>query len=85
MSVKARAVRFLAPRSVAVEDVHLDEPTGDELLVRTVYSGISAGTELLAYRGELDAATPLDETLGAVRGWFQLPVRVRIQRGRPNP
>ncbi|GAB7039496.1 MULTISPECIES: zinc-dependent alcohol dehydrogenase [Catenuloplanes] len=73
MSVKARAVRFLAPRSVAVENVHLDDPTGDELLVRTVYSGISAGTELLAYRGELDAATPLDETLGAFEGGFNYP------------
>ncbi|MDR7276655.1 zinc-dependent alcohol dehydrogenase [Catenuloplanes atrovinosus] len=71
--MKARAVRFLAPRSVAVEDVHLDDPTGDELLVRTVYSGISAGTELLAYRGELDAETPLDETLAAFEGGFHYP------------
>ncbi len=71
--MKARAVRFLAPRAVAVEDVSVDEPTGNELLVRTVYSGISAGTELLAYRGELDAATPLDETLGAFEGGFHYP------------
>ncbi|MFI5841654.1 zinc-binding alcohol dehydrogenase [Catenuloplanes sp. NPDC051500] len=71
--MRARAVRFLAPRSVAVEEVPISEPNHDELLVRTVYSGISAGTELLAYRGELDADTPLDETLGAFDGGFHYP------------
>ncbi len=71
--MNARAVRFLAPRSVAVEEVDVADPKTDELLVRTVYSGISAGTELLAYRGELDAGTPLDETLGAFEGGFHYP------------
>ena len=41
--------------------------------VRTLYSGISAGTELLAYRGELDPSLPLDETLGALQGTFAYP------------
>jgi threonine dehydrogenase-like Zn-dependent dehydrogenase len=71
--MRARAVRFLAPRSVAVEEVPIAEPNDGELLVRTVYSGISAGTELLAYRGELDADTPLDETLDAFEGGFHYP------------
>ena len=41
--------------------------------VRTLYSGISAGTELLAYRGQLDPALPLDESLGALQGTFEYP------------
>jgi 2-desacetyl-2-hydroxyethyl bacteriochlorophyllide A dehydrogenase len=44
-------------------------------MVRTVYSGISAGTEMLAYRGELDANTILDESLAGLSGTFEYPFR----------
>ena len=43
------------------------------MLVRTYYSGISAGTELLAFRGELDPELPVDETIGALGGTFRYP------------
>src|SRR5438309_468942 len=52
-AVKARAVEFAAPRSVRVIDLDVpDEPGPGEVLVRTELSGISGGTEMLAYRGE---------------------------------
>ncbi len=41
--------------------------------VRTYYSGISTGTELLAFRGELDPELPVDETIGALGGTFRYP------------
>jgi 2-desacetyl-2-hydroxyethyl bacteriochlorophyllide A dehydrogenase len=44
-----------------------------EVLVRTVYSGISSGTELLAYRGQIDPAVALDERIGALGGDFEYP------------
>jgi 2-desacetyl-2-hydroxyethyl bacteriochlorophyllide A dehydrogenase len=45
------AVAFTGPREVALLD-HADVSLGqDELRVQTIYSGISAGTELTAYRG----------------------------------
>jgi 2-desacetyl-2-hydroxyethyl bacteriochlorophyllide A dehydrogenase len=68
-----RAVRFTAPRDVRVVPVELPKADDGELVVRTAYSGISAGTELLAYRGELDAAMAADETLAAVSGTFRYP------------
>jgi len=43
--------------------------------VATQWSGISSGTELLAYRGEVDPNLPLDETLGALAGTFAYPFR----------
>ena len=46
-----------------------------EVLVRTSFSGISSGTELLAYRGELDPELPVDETIGALGGTFRFPFR----------
>jgi 2-desacetyl-2-hydroxyethyl bacteriochlorophyllide A dehydrogenase len=46
-----RVVTFAAPREVVVED-ELDPPlAAGEVRVETLYSGISAGTELTAYRG----------------------------------
>jgi threonine dehydrogenase-like Zn-dependent dehydrogenase len=69
----ARAVRFTAPRTVRVGPVNLPAPASGEIVVRTSYSGISAGTELLAYRGELDPSTVLDDTLTSLSGSFTYP------------
>ena len=59
-------------RSVPVE---LPDPGPGELLVRTRFSGISTGTELLAYRGLLDPDLPVDERIGALGGTFRYPFR----------
>jgi 2-desacetyl-2-hydroxyethyl bacteriochlorophyllide A dehydrogenase len=69
----ARAVRFVAPYQVEVADVTLPEPGSGDVLVRAEFSGISGGTEMLAYRGELDSTLPKDETLGALAGTFEYP------------
>src|SRR4051812_32112079 len=47
----ATVVTFTGPRAVRLTD-HADAPLGPrEVRVQTLYSGISAGTELTAYRG----------------------------------
>ena len=71
--MKARAVRFVAPYRVEVGEVPVPAPREGELLVRTEFSGISGGTELLAYRGEVDPRLPRDETLAALGGTFAYP------------
>jgi len=58
-----------------VVDRELDEPGDGAVLVRTEWSGISGGTELLAYRGEIYPDLPLDETIGALGGTFAFPFR----------
>jgi 2-desacetyl-2-hydroxyethyl bacteriochlorophyllide A dehydrogenase len=70
---QTQALSFLAPRRVGIVDVDLPELGPGEVLVRTAFSGISAGTELLAYRGELDPSLPLDETIDALEGTFSYP------------
>jgi 2-desacetyl-2-hydroxyethyl bacteriochlorophyllide A dehydrogenase len=72
--VRARALWFVEPRHVEIRPVDVDARDHD-LLVRTTVSGISAGTELLAYRGGIDPSTPLDETIGALGGTFAFPFR----------
>jgi 2-desacetyl-2-hydroxyethyl bacteriochlorophyllide A dehydrogenase len=74
-AVKARAVHFVAPRRVEVREVDLPAPAEGSVVVATEFSGISGGTELLAYRGEIDPDLPLDETLGALAGTFAYPFR----------
>ena len=66
--MKAHAVSFLAPRRVGHARLDLPDLTAGQTLIKTLYSGISAGTELLAYRGELDPSLPLDESLAGLQG-----------------
>jgi 2-desacetyl-2-hydroxyethyl bacteriochlorophyllide A dehydrogenase len=73
--MKARAVDFVAPRQVELREVEVPDPPEGHILVATEWSGISSGTELLAYRGEIDPDLPLDETLGALAGTFAYPFR----------
>ena len=46
-----RVVRFVGPRDVDIVESPRLKPANGEVLVRTLYSGISAGTELTAYLG----------------------------------
>jgi 2-desacetyl-2-hydroxyethyl bacteriochlorophyllide A dehydrogenase len=46
-----QVVRFEAPYQVALVDAPVQDLTDGEVRVRTLFSGISAGTELTAYRG----------------------------------
>ena len=73
--MKARAVHFVAPGRVELREVDLPDPSEGCIVVATERSGISGGTELLAYRGEVDPDLPLDETLGALAGTFAYPFR----------
>jgi 2-desacetyl-2-hydroxyethyl bacteriochlorophyllide A dehydrogenase len=49
--VSERRVSFRGPGEVAVLEYEEGAPAAGEVRVRTLYSGISAGTELTAYRG----------------------------------
>lgn len=61
--VRAREVVFEAAERIGLRTVDVAEPRDGEVLVRTALSGVSTGTELLAYLGLLDPGVPLDETL----------------------
>ena len=73
--MKAHALSFVAPSRVEIVVLELPETLPGQTLVTTRYSGISSGTELLAYRGQIDPSLPLDDTLGALSGTFAYPFR----------
>src|SRR5215469_2964495 len=72
-AANARALFHTAPRCVEIREVPRPRPAAGEVLVRTLYSGISGGTERLVYRGEIPADLPLDDTIDALGGTFSYP------------
>jgi 2-desacetyl-2-hydroxyethyl bacteriochlorophyllide A dehydrogenase len=68
-----RALWFVGPRQIELRPIELPEPRSGEARVRVVCSGVSAGTEMLAYRGELPADLEVDESLDALGGTFAYP------------
>jgi 2-desacetyl-2-hydroxyethyl bacteriochlorophyllide A dehydrogenase len=71
----ARALWFVAPRRVEIRPVQLPRLGPGELLIRTAFTGLSGGTELLAYRGQIDPGLVLDEALPGMGGTFRFPFR----------
>ncbi len=73
--MKRRSLYFTAPGQVEVREEPLPAPSAGEVLVRTLFSAISPGTELLIYRGQAPTELPVDETLPALSGHFGFPLK----------
>jgi threonine dehydrogenase-like Zn-dependent dehydrogenase len=69
----ARALIHAAPRRVEIREVPAPRPAAGEVLVRTLCSGISGGTERLVYRGEVPVDLAQDDTIDALGGTFSYP------------
>jgi len=66
---------FTGSKSVTLRDEPIPDPGPEEVRVRTEMSGISPGSELLVYRGEVAADLPTDETIDALDGTFSYPLK----------
>lgn len=66
---------FTAPFKVEAREATLNAPGPGEVLVRSLYSAVSAGTELLLYRGQLPESMSLDSTLESLQHSSQYPVQ----------
>src|SRR5216683_1149829 len=71
--VPARALFHTAPRCVEIREMPAPRPAAGEVIVRTLFSGISSGTERLVYRGEVPEDLALDDTIDALGGAFCYP------------
>jgi 2-desacetyl-2-hydroxyethyl bacteriochlorophyllide A dehydrogenase len=63
--MKARQLWFAAPGKIEIREHELGALAPDEVLIRTKASGISAGTEMLVYRGQLPEDLALDVSIKA--------------------
>jgi 2-desacetyl-2-hydroxyethyl bacteriochlorophyllide A dehydrogenase len=70
-----QALYFTAPHRVAVERELLPSPSFGQLLVQTIISAISPGTELLIYRGLAPADLAKDEAIASLAGDFSFPLK----------
>ena len=50
--MQRRTIYFTAPKQIELREEPLPVPGTDEVLVETICSAISAGTEMLVYRGQ---------------------------------
>jgi 2-desacetyl-2-hydroxyethyl bacteriochlorophyllide A dehydrogenase len=73
--MKRTCVVFQSPFHVAVAADEVPAPGPGEVLVRVDLSAVSAGTELLVYRGQVPADLPLDAKLPALTGAARFPLR----------
>jgi 2-desacetyl-2-hydroxyethyl bacteriochlorophyllide A dehydrogenase len=71
--LKARALWFTAPRAAELREETVPAPGPGEVRVETLASAVSAGTELLVYRGEVPQDLPLD--LPTLRGSYAFPIK----------
>jgi len=60
---------------VEIKDEILEAPPPGHLLVRTLSSAISPGTEMLVYRGQVPRDMPVDDTIAALSGTFSYPLK----------
>jgi 2-desacetyl-2-hydroxyethyl bacteriochlorophyllide A dehydrogenase len=72
--MKNLSVAFLAPYAVAAVEEPPPEVAPDTVLVRTICSAISPGTEMLVYRGQWPEDLPVDESIAALEGKFTYPL-----------
>ncbi len=69
------ALHFVAPYRVRVSEESTASPGARQVLVKTLVSAISPGTELLIYRGEWPENIPVDENIPALAGKFRFPLK----------
>lgn len=75
MAHDARAFWVHSPGAGEIRSVTLPEPGPDEVLIRTLCSGISRGTETLVFRGEVPASQYAVMRAPFQEGEFPAPVK----------
>lgn len=73
--MKRRSVFFTAPNQAAVIEESLPALAPGEVLVETLVSAISPGTEMLFYRGQLPAGVAVDTSIASLSGGLSYPLK----------
>lgn len=90
MPVQSEALWYVAPGRAEIRAEPLPEPGPDEVQVRTLYSGISRGTERLVLSGRVPESEYERMRAPLMAGAFPFPVKYgyaavgRVERGPPD-
>lgn len=71
--MKRKTLYFTAPGHVELREETLPALGADEVLVETICSAISAGTEMLIYQGRFPRDLETDTNISSLRGGFKYP------------
>ena len=66
---------FTAPRAIQLQESSISNLLPHHALVQTIRSAISAGTELLIYRGEAPSELNADESISSLSGSLNFPLK----------
>ena len=73
--MERKSLYFLAPGIVDVRQEQLAHPGPNQVLVRTLLSAISSGTEMLLYHGQFPDNIALDENIESLAGGTTYPLK----------
>jgi 2-desacetyl-2-hydroxyethyl bacteriochlorophyllide A dehydrogenase len=75
LPAERQSLFFHGDRTVTVVNRPLPPPAPGEVMLRTLVSAISPGTELLFYRGQIPAGMAVDATIATLGGAIQWPLQ----------
>jgi 2-desacetyl-2-hydroxyethyl bacteriochlorophyllide A dehydrogenase len=73
--MKKQVLYFDEPYKVVVREESQKPPGPGQVLVQTIFSAISQGTELLIYRAQVPLGFEVDEIIPALKGRFEFPMK----------
>lgn len=73
--MQRQCVWFAKPYQVSVRPENMPAIAPDQVLAKTIVSAISAGTELLFYRGQVPAGMPVDASIASLAGEINYPLQ----------
>jgi len=73
--MKRASLYFTGPGRIQICEEALTSPEPGKVLIRTLFSAISAGSELLIYRGLCPPDLPLDASIPSLQGSSSFPMK----------
>lgn len=70
-----QSLTFTAPHTVQIDESPIPNLQPHHVLVQTIRSAISAGTEMLIYRGEAPSELHADESISSLSGSLNFPLK----------
>jgi 2-desacetyl-2-hydroxyethyl bacteriochlorophyllide A dehydrogenase len=70
-----RSLYFTAPGALEIRQEPLSPPAPGQVLIETILSAISPGSEMLIYRGQFPKDLAVDENISALGGAFRYPLQ----------
>lgn len=73
--MERKSLFYISPGAVEVRADPVPAPGSNQVLVRTRYSAISSGTEMLLFRGQFPDDIALDENIPSLTGPVEFPLK----------